>query len=293
MPKSQSYEEFVDKFKPKKTTDDCYTPPEVYDAVLAWVRAEYDIADDVPIVRPFWPGADYERAEYPDGCVVVDNPPFSIMAKIIRFYQAHGVRFFLFAPALTLFSAMLPGVTCIAADLNVTYANGAAVCTGFRTNLEPGVVARTAPDLTHNVQEVADEVARRGKKRVPVYSYPPELLTAARLGYIGTHGQSLKIREGQCVRVAALDAQRASGKAVFGGGLLLSERAAVERAAVERAAVERAAVERAAAERAAVERAAAERAAAHVWELSDRERQLVASMPQHVTAAEPEPQSLF
>lgn len=268
MPKSQSYEEFVDKFKPKKTTDDCYTPPEVYDAVLAWVRAEYDIADDVPIVRPFWPGADYERAEYPDGCVVVDNPPFSILAKIIRFYQAHGVRFFLFAPALTLFGTMIHGVTCIAANLDVTYANGAVVRTGFRTNLEPGVVARTAPDLTHNVQEVADEVAWRGKKHVPVYSYPPELLTAARLGFIGVHGQLLKIREGQCVRVAALDSQRASGKAVFGGGLLLSECAAAERAA-------------------------AERAAAHVWELSDRERQLVASMPKHVTAAEPEPQSLF
>ena len=273
MPKSQSYEEFVDKFKPKKTTDDCYTPPEVYDAVLAWVRDEYDIADDVPIVRPFWPGADYEHAEYPDGCVVVDNPPFSILAKIIRFYQAHGVRFFLFAPALTLFSTMIHGVTCIAADLNVTYENGAVVRTGFRTNLEPGVVARTAPDLTHNVQEVADEVARRGKKHVPVYSYPPELLTSARLGFIGVHGQSLKIREGQCVRVAALDAQRAAGKGVFGGGLLLSERAAAERAAAERA--------------------AAERAAAHVWELSDRERQLVASMSKHVTAAEPEPQSLF
>lgn len=25
------YEAFVDKFKPKKTTDDCYTPPDVYD----------------------------------------------------------------------------------------------------------------------------------------------------------------------------------------------------------------------------------------------------------------------
>ena len=76
------------------------------------------------------------------------------------------------------------------------------------------------------MQEVADEVARRGKKHVPVYSYPVELLTAARLGFIGVHGQSLKIREGQCVRVAALDAQRAAGKGVFGGGLLLSERAA-------------------------------------------------------------------
>ena len=278
MPKSQSYEEFVDKFKPKKTTDDCYTPPEVYDAVLAWVRAEYDIADDVPIVRPFWPGADYERAAYPDGCVVVDNPPFSILAKIIRFYQAHGVRFFLFAPSLTLFSAMLPGTAAVAANLSITYENGAVVNTGFRTNLEPGVVARTAPDLTCNVQEVADEVASRGKHHVPSYSYPPELLTAARLGYIGLHGQELSIRAGECMRVTAMDAQRASGKSVFGGGLLLSERAAAERAAAERA---------------AAERAAAERAAAHVWELSDRERQLVASMTKHVTAAEPEPQSLF
>ena len=273
MPKSQSYEEFVDKFKPKKTTDDCYTPPEVYDAVLAWVRAEYDIADDVPIVRPFWPGADYERAAYPDGCVVVDNPPFSILAKIIRFYQAHGVRFFLFAPSLTLFSAMLPGTAAVAANLSITYENGAVVNTGFRTNLEPGVVARTAPDLTCNVQEVADEVASRGKHHVPSYSYPPELLTAARLGYISLHGQELSIRAGECMRVTAMDAQRASGKSVFGGGLLLSERAAAERAAAERA--------------------AAERAAAHVWELSDRERQLVASMTKHVTAAEPEPQSLF
>ena len=28
------YDGFVEKFKPKKTTDDCYTPPAVYDYVL-------------------------------------------------------------------------------------------------------------------------------------------------------------------------------------------------------------------------------------------------------------------
>lgn len=27
MAKGENYEEFVEKFKPKKTTDDCYTPP--------------------------------------------------------------------------------------------------------------------------------------------------------------------------------------------------------------------------------------------------------------------------
>lgn len=29
MAQGESYEQFVGKFKPKKTTDDCYTPPKV------------------------------------------------------------------------------------------------------------------------------------------------------------------------------------------------------------------------------------------------------------------------
>lgn len=55
--KSISYEDFVDKFKPKKTTDDCYTPPIVYDAVLDWARHHLDIVGR-PVVRPFlsWRG---------------------------------------------------------------------------------------------------------------------------------------------------------------------------------------------------------------------------------------------
>ena len=49
------YAAFVDKFKPKKTTDDCYTPENVYEAVLGWVVKEYGI-DPGNVVRPFWPG---------------------------------------------------------------------------------------------------------------------------------------------------------------------------------------------------------------------------------------------
>lgn len=30
MAKGETYTEFVDKFKPKLTTDDCYTPTEIY-----------------------------------------------------------------------------------------------------------------------------------------------------------------------------------------------------------------------------------------------------------------------
>lgn len=101
---SEEYAQFVEKFKPKKTTDDCYTPDNIYSTVAQWAANRYgfSLAD---IVRPFWPGADYTRTAYPPGCVVLDNPPFSILSKIVRFYASHRIRFFLFAPALTLFTA--------------------------------------------------------------------------------------------------------------------------------------------------------------------------------------------
>lgn len=105
MALGESYEEFVEKFKPKKTTDDCYTPPRVYEAVKDWVVKEYGI-DPTKVVRPFYPGGDYERFEYPKGCVVLDNPPFSILAKILRHYDERGIAYFLFAPTMTLFSSM-------------------------------------------------------------------------------------------------------------------------------------------------------------------------------------------
>ena len=56
--KLTDYDGFVEKFKPKKTTDDCYTPQPVYDAVLEWVRDEYHVDESTPILRPFKPGGD-------------------------------------------------------------------------------------------------------------------------------------------------------------------------------------------------------------------------------------------
>ena len=49
------YEGFVEKFKPKKTTDDCYTPPHIYEAVLQWVREQCPQIQDLRVVRPFKP----------------------------------------------------------------------------------------------------------------------------------------------------------------------------------------------------------------------------------------------
>ena len=69
------------KFNPKKTTDDCYTPPAVYDYVLQYVADHCDI-DGMTVVRPFYPGGDYESLVYPDNCVVIDTRPFRSSLKL-------------------------------------------------------------------------------------------------------------------------------------------------------------------------------------------------------------------
>lgn len=74
-------------------------PPAVYEAIKDWACREYGIDPD-KVVRPFYPGGDYERFDYSDGKVVVDNPPFSILSKICKFYRDNHVPFFLFAPDL-------------------------------------------------------------------------------------------------------------------------------------------------------------------------------------------------
>lgn len=80
---NEEYDEFLEKFEAKKTTDDCYTPDLVYDAVADWVSNEYGI-DRKRFVRPFYPNGDYQKEKYPSGCAVVDNPPFSILTEILR-----------------------------------------------------------------------------------------------------------------------------------------------------------------------------------------------------------------
>ena len=253
----EDYEGFVEKFKPKRTTDDCFTPPEIYAVVLDYVRERWGV-EEADVVRPFWPGGDYESFDYPDGCCVVDNPPFSMLSKIQAFYLERGVRFFLFAPSLT----CLSGKNCMQVDhivcnCSITYANGAVVRTGFVTNLDEEYVLESDPELGDRLNAADDARLKAQKKTVGNYAYPDEVITSARAQYFAAHGTPFRVRRKDACRISKLDAQAAQGKAIFGGGLLLSKSAAAERAAAERA---------------AAERAAAERAAATVWELSDRER---------------------
>ena len=276
------YKAFVDKFKPAKTTDDCYTPPLVYDAVRDWACAEYEIDPD-KIVRPFYPGGDYERFDYSDGRVVLDNPPFSILSKICKFYLARKIPFFLFAPSLTALNIATMETNHIIAEAKIVYENGAVVHTAFVTSYGGNIVAQTSPKLHDAITQAQKRIKNERSKIIPKYIYPDHVLTAAMLQKYSKYGIDYKVRRDDCVLIPALDAQRAAKKEIYGKGLLLSERAAAERAAAERAAAERAAAERAAAERAAAERAAAERAAAKRWELSAREKDIIKTIGQEAT----------
>lgn len=233
--KLYDYEGFVDKFKPKKTTDDCYTPKAVYDCILNHVHENVMSLDGYEVVRPFYPGGDYESFEYKDNTVVIDNPPFSILAKIVDFYILNDIKFFLFAPHLTLLNyASRRSVCCIVCGVTVEYENGAKVNTSFLTNMLPEYRVIVDGNLFRGLME--SQVAVKKHKINRKIIYPSNICTAANLAtYIAVRGGNMKIKKESCCFVGTLDC----GYHIFGGGLLVSDSIAAEKAAAEKAATHR------------------------------------------------------
>jgi hypothetical protein len=249
-----NHDAFVEKFEPKKTTDDCYTPKAVYDLIVQYVRDNCDI-EGCQIVRPFFPDGDYEAIDYAENAVVIDNPPFSIVTKIVRFYLARGVRFFLFAPHLTLFSSDLD-CTCIPLCAPITYENGATVKTSFLSNMFDDLKIFGDADLYKGLEAINETT----KANLPKYVYPANVLTVSMVSWMVEKGISFRLKKSELVHCRGLDSQKKHGKALFGSGFLISDAAAAEKAAAEKA---------------AAEKAAAERINVIVWQLSDRERKII------------------
>ena len=229
------YEGFVEKFKPNKTTDDCYTPDDVYEAVKDWAVAHYGL-EGREVVRPFWPGGDFEEYDYPDGCVVIDNQPFSITARVVRFYIANGVDFLLFTPHLTCFNAQANIILC---GWNVVYENGARINTSFITNMGTSRV-ETVSALYAALKALPSQQGAK-KEPLPRLAWPDEVLRTTTLDPVIANGGHFAVAAEECQHISGgtLD----SGRSVFGGGFYLS-RAAAARAAAARAAAARAAAAR-------------------------------------------------
>lgn len=234
MPIQYDYEAFLAKFnhtKPK-TSDDCYTPPPVYQAVLDYVDAEGTPLGNLNIRRPFFPGGDFEaEAEtYGPQDIVIDNPPFSKLAHILNLYTARGVRFFLFCPTKTATNSMKTGRTIIIGE-SVLFSNGAFLPVCFVTNLLPGVAIRTAPSLAEAIR-AANKVTREeiGKARpsIPRKSLDPHITSVLRLQKVNT--EPLEIRNTELSKV--------TDSKFFGGAVLLSDAAAarIQEAAAKAAA---------------------------------------------------------
>ena len=228
--KDQEYLDFEDKFKPKVTTDDCFTPPKVYEEVKEWVLKEYGFKEE-QIVRPFYPGGDFETFKYPKNCIVLDNPPFSIMSKIVKFYQEKSIPFFLFAPNLTYFQHLSKeGINGISTYANVIYENGARVLTSFLTNLGE-YKFRTAPDLKEAIEKAQED---EDAVELPIIDYPSNIITGARIGVVSKG--DIRIYSDECTFVKKMDLN--DEKEIFGGGLIISDQQA-ERIRQERIRQER------------------------------------------------------
>ena len=133
----------------------------------------------------------------------------------------------------------------IGVGVPVIYENGAKVETSFLTNLENSQF-RSAPSLYQSVQEA---VARtKTPVSLPSYCYPENVITSPMLDRFSKYGIDYRVEKESCKHIRALDSQKKEGKSIFGAGYLISEKAA------------------------------AEKAAAKVWELSERETEIIKTL---------------
>lgn len=214
----ENYKKFVEKFQPKKTTDDCYTPPAVYDAVCNYLEEEYHL-NRANFVRPFVPGGDYKAYKYPKNAVVVDNPPFSIMGEIVSFYKLHEIPFFLFCQSQTSFSHCVKACV-VCACVPIVYENGANVNTSFLSGLpqDRGLFAKSAPKLYRLITE-------NQEKKNPILSnkYDSHCMIFSHIGTLSANGIDFEVSRSQ-----GAYCRKIGGKAIYGGAILLSDQKARE-----------------------------------------------------------------
>ena len=208
---SESYEEYVEKFKLKRTKDDTFTPPEVYDAIKGWVVKEYGLEGRV-IIRPFWPDADYTQTEYPEGCVVIDNPPFSIQTKICKWYLDQGIDFFLFANHVTLFRTLkFSHVNAVVTGNLIVFENGARIPISYLTNMGTDRVI-----VSGELYEIVRKATGTVENTHNLIEFPANIISAPRLTKMARMGMNYRIKN--MTYWPTIESYN-----IFGGGGLISD----------------------------------------------------------------------
>ena len=178
--------------------------------------------DSSKAIRPFYPGGDYEKFDYPEDCFVLDNPPFSILAKILDFYIEKEIPFFLFAPHLTLFSSSRK-CNYLVAGTPVIYENKANVNTSFITSFGENKI-----EVVGGLRTAIMEAQKTEEANLHKYDYPDNVITSARLGDLCKNDVKFAVKAEQCTFIRKLDNQ--DGSSLFGGGFLISDGAAEAKA---------------------------------------------------------------
>lgn len=180
--------EFLNKFKPKNGSDECYTPPEVFEVVKNYVFSV--IGGEVDYIRPFKPNGDFTSENY-DNKIVIDNPPYSIISKIIQWYNEHNIRYFLFCNHLTSTGLLKYDCTILLTNAKITYANGAKVNTDFVTNIpEFYAYFDTKILLAGKLLALIDKVINKPKNKVCRFA---RAMNAARMGKYIVKGHDLML----------------------------------------------------------------------------------------------------
>ena len=251
---SEEYQEFLQKFEAKKTTGDCYTPENIYETVADYVVKYYGVQKK-DFMRPFVPNGDYKKEKYTPASVVVDNPPFSIISEICKWYQKNNIKFFLFAPTLTI--ASIKSAHKVICGNTIVYENGANVNTSCVTNMDKFEI-RSAPDLYAKIEEANNENLKQMVKELPAYEYPSEVVTSSTFARFSKYGVSFSVLPESCCRISELDEQKKVKKGIFGSGYLISDSMVAERKEAERR--------------------EAEKKRNYTWKLSEREKEIVKSL---------------
>lgn len=233
--KGESYSEFVEKFKPKLTTDECYTPPVVYDAIRDYVNEHIFSLEGHRIVRPFFPGGDFEHFDYQPNDIVLDNPPFSILARIVKFYLSKKIKFWLFAPREALFNYLrFSGVVCYVSCTQIVYHNGVNVNTSFITNLiDPNIAFIVDGNLRDKIIRIQKEGKQSKTEKRVSYLWDKHIISSSLCGQICKSRITWTVRRQDCVPIDGIGSTK-----IFGRGALLSDKATLQRIKKEKEARE-------------------------------------------------------
>ena len=156
--------------------------------------------------------------------MVIDNTPFSILSKICKWYIEKNIKFFLFAPRLTLFSNNLDVTYIIDGAPSIVYENGARVNTSFITNLDTCRI-RSANGLKQAITKAQEESKPKG---LPSYEYPDNIITSSSLEAFAKQDIEFRFEKDEVYFTRSLDMQKSFKKTLFGAGFLISDKKAEE-----------------------------------------------------------------